>query len=101
MKNRNIFIILSAFTLGIVLLLATQIRPSQSAPMKQDATMEGTPVDVSAACEALRTVPKVTSTPSPDQGTPEAPADIARPSNAGGPGPAVKLVGDPKSGEKI
>ena len=100
MRNRNTFIVLSAIAFGLVLLLATQTKPSQSAAAQSTATVEGTTVDISAACEALRTVAKVTSTPAPDQAT-EAPAEIARPSNPGGPGAAVKLVGDPKSGEKI
>ena len=45
----------------------------------------------------------LTPTPESAQATPtaEAPVDVARPSNPGGPGDAIKLVGDVPTGEQI
>ena len=48
-----------------------------------------------AACGAPAAPP--TATPAPTA----APAEVARPSNPGGPGPAVKLTGDAKAGADV
>jgi mono/diheme cytochrome c family protein len=61
------------------------------------------------ACAPAATPPPPTPTPAPTAGeagqkaTTEEPAaeEVARPSNAGGPGPAIGLTGDPKAGEKV
>lgn len=46
-------------------------------------------------------VPFVSACSSAATPTEEAPEEPARPSNAGGPGEAINLTGDPKAGEKI
>jgi mono/diheme cytochrome c family protein len=52
-----------------------------------------------AACAPVATpVPPTAVPPTPEAG---AAAEVARPSNPGGPGAAIGLTGDPKAGEKV
>jgi mono/diheme cytochrome c family protein len=104
MRNRNIFLALSVIVLGLLLLLAGGSSSAKGLQATDSSTTVATEQDVTAMCEVFRTIPNVVATAAPDDttaGTPAAPAEIARPSNSGGPGDAVKLVGDPKAGEKI
>jgi hypothetical protein len=114
MQNRKTLLILTVIVLGLLVFFAMQAGGSkmmaQSATKgatssstnsaAPNATMAGTEVDMTALCEALRTVKQTPATVAPG-GTPSAAVEIARPSNAGGPGPAIKLIGDPKAGQKI
>jgi mono/diheme cytochrome c family protein len=53
-----------------------------------------------AACAATPAAP--TSAPAPTTAAPtDAAVEVARPSNPGGPGPALDLTGDPKNGAQI
>jgi mono/diheme cytochrome c family protein len=100
MRNRNLVFILAAISIVTLFMLASQNSTHKSAAATEGATMAATAEEGGAACEALRTVPKVVATAEPG-GTPAAEVEIARPSNPGGPGEALKLVGDPKAGEKV
>ena len=105
MRKSKVFVALVAALFGVLLLLI--VLPGASKTLAQSsqqgtmaATMAATEADITAQCEALRTVPKVAATAAPE-GTAAAEAEIARPSNPGGPGEALKLIGDPKAGEKV
>ncbi len=100
MRNRNLLFVLAAISFVTLLLLASQNSTRRSAAATEGATLAPTEEEGGAACEALRTVPKEEATPEPGA-TPSEEVEIARPSNPGGPGEALKLVGDPKAGEKI
>src|SRR5579859_4413578 len=104
MLNRNTLIFLAALTVGILILLVSQPGTSKPAAAQGNSTAASTAasteVDAGAACEALRTV-AATPAPTAAPGATQQAVEVARPSNPGGPGPALKLAGDPKSGEKI
>jgi mono/diheme cytochrome c family protein len=51
-----------------------------------------------AACSAPAAAPTATTAPT---AAPASTVEVARPSNAGGPGPAIKLTGDAKAGADI
>jgi mono/diheme cytochrome c family protein len=104
MRNRNFFFILLTVVVGALVFLAFQTGTSKSYAasqnLRQNPTAAATEDNRTAICEALRTIPKEVATPAPNA-TPEAEVEIARPSNPGGPGEALKLFGDAKAGEKV
>lgn len=108
MRNPKFFIALTVAAFGVLVLFAilpggakTHAQSSQQGTA--GATAAATEEDFGVQCEALRTVPKAVATAATAApgGTPAAEAEIARPSNPGGPGEALKLLGDPKAGEKV
>src|SRR5258706_3344053 len=105
MRKPKLIVVLAAAVLGILVLFA--LLPGTSKTLAQSslqgttsATGAATEEDFGAQCEALRTVPLVAATAAPG-GTPAAEVEIARPSNSGGPGDALKLIGNPDAGKKI
>ncbi len=101
MRTRNMLILLAATLFVVLLMMASQAGTQKTAAATSNATMAATEEDYGAACEALRTVPKVKATPQAGATPEEGAEEIARPSNPGGPGEALKLTGDPKAGAKI
>ncbi len=102
MRNRNVFIVSAAIALAMMILFSAQAPARRLSAATASASEAATEEDFGAACEAMRTVPKATPEAKPTaEGTAEAAQEVARPSNPGGPGDAVKLTGDPKAGEKI
>ena len=103
MRNRNILLAMMALIITTLVVLSMQPGGSKHAIAQgstQSSTTAATEEDYTAQCEALRTVPKVPATAAPE-GTAAPEAEIARPSNSGGPGDALKLVGDPKAGAQV
>jgi mono/diheme cytochrome c family protein len=103
MRNRNVFIVSAAIVLVMLVLFSAQAPGRRLSAAQATASEAATEEDYGAACEAMRTVPKATPAAQPTaEGTAQAEeVEIARPSNPGGPGQALKLTGDPKAGEKI
>lgn len=93
--------------LAALLLLSATVSRKTLADSTAEATMEGTVV---LTCPELAGTPSAAETAEPtmavpaDSSTAEAgqeAEEIARPSNPGGPGPALWLKGDPKAGAQI
>ncbi len=101
---QRIFLIVSTIAIAIVIaLLLRQPATAQWSQPRQVATLTATK-DYAADCEALRTKLKATAEATAQaapKGTEPAKSEIARPSNPGGPGPAMQLIGDPDKGAKI
>ncbi len=101
MKKRNIFIVFAAIAVAMLIVFSGQA-PTRSQSSTTSASEAATEEDYGAACEALRTVPKATpAAEATMEGTQEAAPEVARPSNPGGPGDALKLTGDPQAGAKV
>lgn len=56
---------------------------------------------VAACAPAATPLPPTPTTAPVPAATSEATGEVARPSNPGGPGPAIGLTGDPKAGEQV
>jgi mono/diheme cytochrome c family protein len=101
MRNRNVFIMSAAIVVIMMVLFSAQAPSRRLSAAQASASEAATEEDYGAACEAMRTVAKAPQATPAAGATEEAEEEIARPSNSGGPGQALKLTGDPKAGEKI
>ncbi len=98
------FVVSTTLVMMILILCSRQPATARLAQSTEAATMAATEEDYGAACEALRTVQKPIETPAADAtaaATESEPVEIARPSNPGGPGPALALIGNPEAGAKV
>ena len=102
MRNRLSFCIAAVLGLLLLVIVMTSGSPTSAhqanAPATVAATSDATNPCVDAAATAVPTVAPATVAAG---ATEEAAPEIARPSNPGGPGPAVKLVGDAAKGAQI
>jgi len=106
MVRRNT-ILLGIGTILLVLIAASLT--AQSKPTLAKPALQSTTAATAAATEEANPCASAMGTATPvaasasaatPEGTQEA-VEIPRPSNPGGPGPALKLVGDPKAGAQI
>jgi len=107
-KRFNIYI---AVVLGLLLLVIVTANGSNTSALQTTAqptgvaTAAGTEVANPCVNPAATAAPTMAATAAPATlaagATQEAAPQIARPSNPGGPGPAVKLIGDVTKGQQI
>lgn len=115
MRRHSLILFFGLAAVAIALLLtsaATGSKPTMAQPLNQGTTQATgaatEAVDGGAICEAMASaatpLSPAVATAAPQataQGTEAAEEEIARPSNPGGPGPALNLVGDATAGEKV
>jgi mono/diheme cytochrome c family protein len=100
MKNKgHLLLYTCAILLGIVIVAACSGGGSSASQPAAAPAATAAPTEAAASANAASTT--VTNTTAVTSTTQETTTEVARPSNPGGPGPALALSGDVKAGEKV